>query len=60
MTTKNGPSEERARRWFLQHYGMTFVAWCRGRRLANAFTQIREGAPLDDVIRYAKWAARRP
>jgi AraC family transcriptional regulator of adaptative response/methylated-DNA-[protein]-cysteine methyltransferase len=45
-----GISPERARRWFLQHYGMTFVAWCRGRRLANAFTQIREGAPLDDVI----------
>ena len=45
-----GISPERARRWFLENYGMTFVAWCRGRRLANAFTQIREGAPLDDVI----------
>jgi AraC family transcriptional regulator of adaptative response/methylated-DNA-[protein]-cysteine methyltransferase len=28
---------------------MTFAAWCRARRLAAAFTRIREGAPLDDV-----------
>src|SRR5689334_17618931 len=28
---------------------MTFTAWCRGNRLAGAFTQIREGATLDDV-----------
>ena len=41
---------ERARRWFNQHYGMSFTAWCRGRRLAGAFAQIRDGANLDDVI----------
>jgi AraC family transcriptional regulator of adaptative response/methylated-DNA-[protein]-cysteine methyltransferase len=29
---------------------MTFSAWCRGHRLATAFTSIRNGAPLDDVI----------
>ena len=45
-----GVSAERARRWFQQNYGMSFAAWCRGRRLANAFTEIRNGAPLDDVI----------
>src|SRR5262245_8916816 len=45
-----GVSPERARRWFLQNYRMTFAAWCRGRRLAEAFTRIRQGADLDDVI----------
>ena len=45
-----GVAPERARRWFQQHYGMTFVAWRRGLRLSHAFTQIRRGEPLDDVI----------
>jgi AraC family transcriptional regulator of adaptative response/methylated-DNA-[protein]-cysteine methyltransferase len=45
-----GVTPERARRWFKQHYGLTFAAWCRGLRLSNAFTQIRRGEPLDDVI----------
>ncbi|HXC98445.1 MAG TPA: methylated-DNA--[protein]-cysteine S-methyltransferase [Verrucomicrobiae bacterium] len=45
-----GVTAERARRWFQGHYGMTFAAWCRGIRLAGAFTQIRRGEPLDDVI----------
>lgn len=45
-----GITPERARRWFKSHYGMTFSAWCRGHRLAGAFTQIRNGAKLDDVI----------
>src|SRR5882724_3673195 len=27
-----GVTAERARRWFQQHHGMTFVAWCRGLR----------------------------
>jgi len=44
-----GLTPERVRRWFTQHYGMTFTAWCRGHRLAGAFTQIREGATLDEV-----------
>jgi AraC family transcriptional regulator of adaptative response/methylated-DNA-[protein]-cysteine methyltransferase len=39
----------RARRWFLEHYGMTFQAYCRGRRLGEALKQIHEGADLDDV-----------
>ncbi len=44
-----GLSPERVRRWFQRRYGMTFSAWCRSRRLAEAFTRIREGADLDDV-----------
>src|SRR5579859_2021904 len=45
-----GITPERARRWFQQHYGMSFTAWCRGHRLAGAFMRIRQGAPLDDAI----------
>ena len=45
-----GVTPERARRWFKQHYGMSFAAWCRGHRLAGAFSQIRKGAKLDDAI----------
>lgn len=45
-----GISPERARRWFREHYGMTFVEWCRGRRLGEAFTQLRGGVPIDDVV----------
>src|SRR5215468_5883058 len=45
-----GITPERARRWFQQHYGMSFAAWCRGHRLAGAFTKIRNGGNLDDVV----------
>ncbi len=45
-----GVPPERARRWFLDHYGMTFAEWQRGKRLAEAFTQIRNGEPLADVV----------
>lgn len=45
-----GISPERARRWFREHYGMTFAEWCRGRRLADAFTHIREGGAIDDAV----------
>jgi len=44
-----GIDPARARRFFLERYGMTFQAYCRGRRLGNALRQIREGASLDDV-----------
>jgi AraC family transcriptional regulator of adaptative response/methylated-DNA-[protein]-cysteine methyltransferase len=40
----------RARRFFLQQFGMTFHAYSRARRLASAFVQIREGAPVDDAV----------
>lgn len=39
----------RARRYFLKNYGMTFQAFCRGRRLGISFEQIRNGKDLDDV-----------
>ncbi len=44
-----GISPERARRWFQEHQGMSFVAWCRGHRLAGAFARLRHGASLDDA-----------
>lgn len=39
----------RARRYFKEHYGMTFQAYSRARRLGQALHQIRRGANLDDV-----------
>ena len=45
-----GITPERARRWFQQHHGMTFAAWCRGLRLSRALTQIRHGERMEDVI----------
>ena len=39
----------RARRFFQKYYGMTFQAYCRGRRLGKALEQIRLGVDLDDV-----------
>src|SRR5207244_3765572 len=38
------------RRYFLRHYGMTFQAFTRARRLAGAFTRIREGETVDDAV----------
>jgi AraC family transcriptional regulator of adaptative response/methylated-DNA-[protein]-cysteine methyltransferase len=38
------------RRYFLKHYGMTFHAYARGRRLSGAFQQLRRGARLDEVV----------
>jgi AraC family transcriptional regulator of adaptative response/methylated-DNA-[protein]-cysteine methyltransferase len=40
----------RARRYFLQHYGITFQAYCRARRMGKALEQIRQGTKLDDVV----------
>ncbi|TSA23773.1 bifunctional transcriptional activator/DNA repair protein Ada [bacterium] len=44
-----GVEPSRARRFFLKNYGMTFQAYCRGRRLGESFEQIRLGVDLDDV-----------
>jgi AraC family transcriptional regulator of adaptative response/methylated-DNA-[protein]-cysteine methyltransferase len=44
-----GIDPARARRYFLKHYGMTFQAYCRARRLGKAFTQIRNGADMNQV-----------
>jgi AraC family transcriptional regulator, regulatory protein of adaptative response / methylated-DNA-[protein]-cysteine methyltransferase len=38
-----------ARRFFRQRFGMTFQAYCRGRRLGEAFRQLKRGAPLDTI-----------
>lgn len=34
------------RRWFKQHHGMTFQAYQRARRLANAIGELSRGAPI--------------
>ena len=44
-----GIEPARARRFFLKNYGMTFQAYCRGRRLGKSLEQIRLGTDLDDV-----------
>ncbi len=38
------------RRYFQRHYGMTFQAYTRARRLAGALHGIREGLPLDCAV----------
>ena len=38
------------RRYFRRHYGMTFQAYSRSRRLVGALHQIREGLPLESAI----------
>jgi AraC family transcriptional regulator of adaptative response/methylated-DNA-[protein]-cysteine methyltransferase len=50
-----GVDPVRARRYFLEHYGITFLAYCRGRRLAGAVRQLRDGVPLDDVALATGW-----
>jgi AraC family transcriptional regulator, regulatory protein of adaptative response / methylated-DNA-[protein]-cysteine methyltransferase len=45
-----GIEPARARRYFLARYGMTFHAYCRGRRMNAALREIRRGADLDDVV----------
>jgi len=44
-----GIDPARARRYFHKTFGMTFQAYCRGRRLGKALEQIRLGVDLDDV-----------
>lgn len=39
----------RARRYFNEHYGMTFQAYSRSRRMGIALGQIREGGKLTEV-----------
>lgn len=39
----------RASRWFKQHYGMTFHAFSRARRLGAALAAVRNGGDLDQV-----------
>jgi AraC family transcriptional regulator of adaptative response/methylated-DNA-[protein]-cysteine methyltransferase len=44
-----GIDPARARRYFVRHYGMTFQAYCRARRLGDAFQVIKEGAPVSEA-----------
>ena len=50
-----GLTPERVRRHFTRTYGMTFQAYCRGRRMGEALGQIRAGAGLDDVALGHGW-----
>ncbi|HEX5069185.1 MAG TPA: methylated-DNA--[protein]-cysteine S-methyltransferase [Vicinamibacterales bacterium] len=45
-----GLDPERVRRYFAAKYGLTFQAYCRARRLAGAFDQLREGGAVDDAV----------
>lgn len=47
--TAMGIDPARVRRYFRKQYGMTFQAYCRGRRLGKSLEQIRRGEDLDDV-----------
>ncbi|HEX4870920.1 MAG TPA: methylated-DNA--[protein]-cysteine S-methyltransferase [Nevskiaceae bacterium] len=44
-----GLTPEKVRRWFQQHYGLSFTAYSRGRRMNQAFQEIRAGASGDEV-----------
>ncbi|CAN5315914.1 trifunctional transcriptional activator/DNA repair protein Ada/methylated-DNA--[protein]-cysteine S-methyltransferase [soil metagenome] len=44
---KRSVDPARARRYFIQNYGMTFQAYCRGRRMGAALASIRHGATVD-------------
>ena len=50
-----GVDPAKARRYFLEHYGMTFQAYCRGRRLTGALRQLRQGDDLDEVALGTGW-----
>lgn len=38
------------RRWFRRRFGLTFQAYCRARRLGEAFAAIKAGAAIDDAV----------
>jgi len=44
-----GIDPARARRHFKKHFGMTFQAYARARRLGRAFEQIKRGIAMDEV-----------
>jgi AraC family transcriptional regulator, regulatory protein of adaptative response / methylated-DNA-[protein]-cysteine methyltransferase len=45
------------RRWFQKTHGMTFQAYCRARRLGDAFVALRAGDALDDVVFEHGWGS---
>lgn len=44
-----GLEPARVRRWFQQHHGMTFAAYCRTRRLGRALETIQSTGSLDEA-----------
>ena len=38
------------RRWFNRRFGLTFQAYCRARRLGEAFAAIKAGTAIDDAV----------
>jgi AraC family transcriptional regulator, regulatory protein of adaptative response / methylated-DNA-[protein]-cysteine methyltransferase len=40
----------RVRRFFQREYGMTFQAYCRARRLGQAFERIKKGGEIDEAV----------
>ncbi len=47
---RRGVDPATVRRHFQRHYGMTFQAYTRARRLSGAFRSIRNGTPIDEAI----------
>ncbi len=47
---RSGIDPFRVRRYFTKHYGMTFQAYCRARRMGGALDELRRGAGIDDVV----------
>jgi AraC family transcriptional regulator of adaptative response/methylated-DNA-[protein]-cysteine methyltransferase len=45
-----GIEPARVRRYFQERFGMTFQAYCRGRRLGSALSALRRGGRIDDAI----------
>jgi AraC family transcriptional regulator of adaptative response/methylated-DNA-[protein]-cysteine methyltransferase len=41
---------DRVRRYFLTRFGLTFQGYCRARRLAGAYSDLRSGGALDDAV----------
>lgn len=46
---RRGIEPVRVRRFFQSRYGMTFQAYCRARRLGDAFARIKDGTSIDDA-----------
>ncbi|HET6350004.1 MAG TPA: methylated-DNA--[protein]-cysteine S-methyltransferase [Candidatus Krumholzibacteria bacterium] len=45
-----GIEPARVRRYFQDRFGMTFQAYCRGRRLGGALASLRSGGRIDDAV----------
>src|SRR5688572_22138856 len=47
---RRGIDPATVRRYFLRHYGMTFQAFARARRLTAALDRIRSGSTIDSAV----------